>query len=83
MIAERSSNVCAACCTTTNNVTENFTFYPADEDEQMRSHWRGILENTSIADAMAGEAAIERDISPTRQAPGRATAKKCTWHKRC
>ena len=34
MIAERSSNVCAACCTTTNNVTENFTFYPADKDEQ-------------------------------------------------
>ena len=35
MIAKRSSNVCAACCTTTNNVTENFTFYPADEDEQI------------------------------------------------
>ena len=54
MIAERSSNVCAACCTSTNNVTENFTAYPADEAEQMRSHWRGILVEMSIADAMAG-----------------------------
>ena len=61
VVEENLSNVCAACCTTTNNVTENFTFYPAAMDEQLHSHWQGILEDMTIADKIAIGAADERE----------------------